>query len=69
MKEETNPTWKEVHGGYARDMTLRDHFAGLAMQGLVARTDWDTDNFDFYSVWAYEMADAMLAEKQAREAK
>ena len=32
MKEETNPTWKEVHGGFARDMTLRDHYAGLATE-------------------------------------
>jgi hypothetical protein len=36
MKEETNPTWKEVHGGFARDMTLRDHYAGLAMQGQLS---------------------------------
>ena len=62
MKEETNPTWKEVHGGFARDMTLRDEFAGLAMQ--ILREDiW---NFDLLCKNAYELADAMLA---AREAK
>ena len=61
-----DPNWMQKTGGYAKDMTLRDHFAGMAMQGLVARTDWDTDSLDFYSVWAYEMADAML---KAREAK
>ena len=66
MKEDTDKTWMEVHGGYARDMTMRDYYAGLAMQGLIARTDWDTDNPDFYSSWAYDMADAML---KAREAK
>jgi hypothetical protein len=59
-------TWMQETGGYAKDMTLRDHYAGLAMQGLIARTDWDTDNLDFYSAWAHEMADAMLA---AREGK
>jgi hypothetical protein len=39
MKEDTDKTWMEVHGGYARDMTLRDHYAGLAMQymGLPTR--------------------------------
>jgi hypothetical protein len=64
MKEETNPTWKEVHGGYARDMTLRDHFAGLAMQAIVGREDFEFED----SAWenAYDMADAML---KAREAK
>ena len=61
-----DPNWMSKTGGYAKDMTLRDHFAGMAMQGLVARTDWDTDSLDFYSVWAYEMADAML---KAREGK
>ena len=61
-----DPNWMQKTGGYAKDMTLRDHFAGMAMQGLVARTDWDTDSLDFYSGWAYEMADAML---KAREAK
>ena len=66
MKEDTDKTWMEVHGGYARDMTMRDYYAGLAMQGLIARTDWDTDNPDFYSSWAYDMADAML---NAREVK
>jgi len=69
MKEDTtpiDPTWMSKTGGYAKDMTLRDHYAGLAMQGLIARTDWDTDAPDFYSNWAYEMADAML---KAREGK
>jgi hypothetical protein len=69
MREETNKTWVAVHGGYAKDMTLRDHFAALAMQGLIARTDWETDDPDFYSSWAYDMADAMLAVNQSREAK
>jgi hypothetical protein len=72
MKQDTttiDPTWMERTGGYARDMTLRDYYAGLAMQGLIARADWDTDNPDFYSMWAYDMADAMLAEEQARNAK
>ena len=27
--------WMVKTGGYARDMTLRDHYAGLAMQGLL----------------------------------
>ena len=67
MKEDNtpiDPTWMAKTGGFAKDMTMRDHFAGLAMQSLIARTDWDTDDPDFYSNWAYEMADAMLEEKK-----
>ena len=60
MKEETNPTWKEVHGGFARDMTMRDEFAGRAMQVL---KDYVYD-FEELSKQAYELADAML---KARE--
>ena len=30
-KDYTN--WHIKHGGFARDMTLRDHFAGLATHG------------------------------------
>jgi len=57
MREETKPTWKEVHGGYAKDMTLRDHYAGLAMQALLGD---DVRNFDLLAIEAYQMADAML---------
>jgi hypothetical protein len=54
-----DPNWMQKTGGYAKDMTLRDHYAGLVMQALV-RYD------DVIEVWrgipadAYEMADAML---------
>jgi len=46
-------------------MSLRDHFAGLAMQGSCACPD---NNAPPRAVanWAYEIADAMLA---ARERK
>jgi hypothetical protein len=57
MKEETNPTWKEVHGGFAKDMTMRDYYAGLAMQGLIGD---HIRNFDLLAIEAYQMADAML---------
>jgi len=39
MKEDTttiDPTWMQKTGGYARDMTLRDHYAGLALQGQLS---------------------------------
>jgi predicted secreted Zn-dependent protease len=67
MKEDTDKTWMEVHGGYAKDMTLRDEFAGQAMQGLIV--DVEAPRCKYIAQTAYEMADAMLAVKQSREAK
>ena len=57
-----DPNWMSKTGGYAKDMTLRDEFAGRAMQVL---KDY-VYNFEELSKQAYELADAMLA---AREAK
>ena len=62
MKEDTDKTWIEVHGGFAKDMTLRDHYAGLAMQ-VLKDSVW---NFELLAIEAYQMADAML---KARDAK
>ena len=44
-------------------ISLRDHFAGLAMQGVVvSRPTWeDTRRI---ALTSYEMADAMLAERE-----
>ena len=68
MKEDTTPidaTWISKTGGFARDMTLRDHYAGLAMQGFMANK---SNPMHFQpeddSSWAYQLADAML---KARE--
>ena len=60
--QEVHDTWLTKHGGYARDLTMRDEFAGRAMQ-VLKDSVW---NFELLSKQAYEMADAMLA---AREAK
>jgi len=64
MKEDTDKTWMEVHGGYAKDMTLRDYYAGLVMQADL--TGYDGSNWKRVAKEAYEMADTML---KAREAK
>jgi hypothetical protein len=61
--EMVDPNWMQKTGGYAKDMTLRDHFAGLAMQGLLGD---HVRNFDLLAIEAYQMADAML---KAREEK
>ena len=63
MKEDTtpiDPTWMRKTGGFARDMTLRDHYAGLAIQ-VLKDSVW---NFKLLSEQAYEMADAMLKERE-----
>jgi len=60
-----DPTWLVKNGGYAKDMTLRDHFAGLAMQAMIAHPNSNADALaSVYAKGAYVAADAML---KARE--
>jgi hypothetical protein len=61
--------WQVKTGGFARDMTLRDHFAGLAMQAYLMDEAILQDS-DTSAHWlkktaesAYEQADAMLKER------
>ena len=69
-------TWMQQTGGYAKDMTLRDHFAGLAMQTFIrlheeALTEdgepcsWDEDgaSCEVISEQAYAVAGEMLKER------
>ena len=75
MKEDTtpiDPTWMARTGGFARDKTLRDEFAGLAMQGQLSMPEVFAAVSNGSTTVAalcgscFEWADAMLA---AREAK
>lgn len=72
------PTVKRQKGRLVRveGMTLRDHFAGLAMQGFCTRADepWDLllslnkgEKFIAHSMadFAYMVADAMLEARAA----
>lgn len=56
--------WHIKHGGFARDMTMRDHFAGLGLNIIISEwedhPDWDLDHI---ANSAYEIADAMLKER------
>jgi hypothetical protein len=61
--------WHIKTGGFARDMTLRDHFAAQAMTTMFypaimesIRTDEDLDCLEVAG-FAYKMADAMLKER------
>lgn len=57
--------WQVKTGGYARDMTMRDHFAGLVMQGFAARDTHDAGlaTPEQRAKLAYIDADAMLKER------
>ena len=70
MKEDTttiDSTWMSKTGGFARDMTLRDHFAATAMVGIVQCTGYATKKAcKDAAECAYLIADAMLS---AREGK
>ena len=60
-----DPTWMSKTGGFARDKTLRDEFAGRAMQAELANGFHESD-FPYCARRAYKLADAML---KAREGK
>ena len=45
-------------------MSLRDYFAGQALAGLCARQDWDDGEEYVLAIWAYDLADAMLAKRE-----
>jgi hypothetical protein len=55
--------WHIKTGGFARDMTLRDEFAGLAMQGLLTAELVGEYSNDHVAEIAYVIADAMLKER------
>ena len=55
--------WMVKTGGYARDKTLRDHFAGIAMQAIRASDIEDMVSAKDLAVLAYQDADAMLKER------
>ena len=65
-------TWMTKNGGFAKDMTMRDHYAGLAMQGQLSMPEVfaaiSNGNTTVAALCGscFEWADAMLA---AREGK
>jgi hypothetical protein len=57
--EQNYNEWLVHSGDFARNMTLRDHFAAEAMQACIAKGA----PFDAIAHKAYAMADAMIKER------
>ena len=60
-----NEKQTEDDGGPVAAMSLRDHFAGLAMQGMLAENS-NAHSFEDYAKYSYLCADAMIAERGKR---
>ena len=55
---------QDLHRGpLERGMSLRDWFAGMALQGIIAFHEGDYPEAPQAAQWAYFYADAMLAER------
>ena len=68
-KTELEPYGSEKDGGPASDATLRDYFAGQALQGLLADAWMKTDSSGMqgFAYEAYNWADAMLKARARSE--
>lgn len=62
------PTPENEYQHHVHGMSLRDWFAGMALQGLCVsdRFQRNDDSNKSQAVWAYELADAMLAARKAK---
>ncbi|EIC84035.1 hypothetical protein [Serratia sp. M24T3] len=50
-------------GGNSSGMTLRDYLAAKAMQATQSNPEWNHWSTEQHAVYAYGVADAMLAER------
>jgi hypothetical protein len=64
LREENSKLREDIREG----ISLRDHFAGLAMQGtLSADIEGEWNVYSYLANHAYQIADAMLAEREKRD--
>ena len=54
--------WMVKHGGFARDMTMRDYFAAEALRGFIT-DEFIQPRYEQVAKACYELADAMLKER------
>lgn len=73
MEENKKPSNPDLHKGQVNllqdRVTLRDHFAGLAMQGHIASeygagVHCNRENMQYLASAFYDMADAMLKQRE-----
>jgi hypothetical protein len=64
LAEENSKLREELREDIGEGITLRDHFAGLAIQGFISLNKFNTDMIVKLS---YDMADAMLAEREKND--
>jgi hypothetical protein len=50
----------DINGYITDGMTLRDHFAGLAMQGYLSTEHSGYSSEEYHAEQSYKVADAML---------
>lgn len=60
-KREQEMAWRQHVHGPASGLTKREHFAGLAMQGLCAADVNNCNDANMVATWAVEQANALLA--------
>lgn len=53
-----------LHSNLWEGMTLRDWFAGMALQGLITCPAASSGTKADIAIWAYSYADAMLEERK-----
>jgi len=70
MKEDTtpiDPTWMSKTGGFAKDMTLHDYYAGVALLGMLSGGNLPKSVGDVELAHATQlMADAMLVVRKKK---
>jgi len=66
ISETIDPTWMEKTGGYAKDMTLRDYFAG---QVLKLYSNDKPSHMQLNAEQAYMQADLALKERSRSSSK
>jgi hypothetical protein len=54
--------WHIKTGGFARDMTLRDHFAAESLRGFFT-DEFTSPSYEQLAKACYELADQMLKER------
>jgi hypothetical protein len=57
-----NGTWEQEYSYPEQGMSLRDWFAGMAMQGFMSNSMNGPRPLDYLAKCCYEVADAMIAE-------